>query len=378
MTSFLSHHNMAEKKASSWSEQEFFGLEITGVEETGKELGRGAYGVVQEAVWWGTKCVTKRLHNILSVEAQSKHSKDFLTECFTWSRLRHPHIVQFLGLLFEKDSPLPVLVLEKLSTSLRRHLERSSRSEFLLRDKVTVLHHVILGLAYLHSLKHIHRDLTTNNILIDILNWHAKISDFGVTRVLADERIKQTTSTIVPGAEAFMAPEAFELLSQFSCEFDVFSYGCVMVSTVSHCWPQPSAAKKKINGKLVALTELERRETYIDQFTSEEKELFAGVIERCLEEEAKDRPTSLSLVEEISHLRSSFEQVDTLEEKYEEAMAMNKKLEEELEGVHGEIEKARTELEELRESSKLLERGKEELVEAQEEFTAVSSSCHHL
>ena len=356
--------------------QEFVGLEISGVEETDKELGRGAYGVVRKATWWGTPCVTKRLHAILSSEAQSKHSSDFIRECYTWSRLRHPHVVQFLGLIFEEGAPLPVIVIELLSTSLRNHLERHSHGSFLLRDKITVLHHVILGLAYLHGQKHIHRDLTTNNVLLDTHSWHAKISDFGVTRVLADERVKQTASTIVPGAEAFMGPEAFDASSKFQFEFDVFSYGCVITSTISHAWPQPSPAKKKKDGKLMALTELERRQQYIDLFTPEEKDTFLGIIEHCLEDEVEDRPTSLSLVENMDRLRCAVTIGDTAEERYQDMRTVNASLQEELDCVKKELEHVKKELEEVVEEKELLQDSKAMLVEAQEELFTVSSFSH--
>ena len=45
--------------------KEFENLKVKDVRETGKELGRGSYGVVNEALWRGTPCVTKRLHKVL-------------------------------------------------------------------------------------------------------------------------------------------------------------------------------------------------------------------------------------------------------------------------------------------------------------------------
>ena len=183
-------------------EREFAALSLSGVTETGKELGRGAYGEVREASWLGTPCATKRVHSLLVSQAGateiSKVSRDFVRECRTWKDLRHPHIVQLLGVVFERASPLPVLVMERLSTSLRRFLEEHTKEQFPLSRKAAVLHHVALGLAYLHSQKYIHRDLSTNNILLDTDSWKAKITDFGVTRVLDTTRSRMTGS-LVPG-----------------------------------------------------------------------------------------------------------------------------------------------------------------------------------
>ena len=188
-------------------EREFAALSLSGVTETGKELGRGSYGEVRGANWLGTPCATKRVHPLLVSQAGaaevSKASRDFVRECRTWKDLRHPHIVQLLGVVFEQASPLPVLVMERLSTSLRRFLEDHTKAQFPLSRKAVVLHQVSLGLAYLHSLKYIHRDLSTNNILLDADSWKAKITDFGVTRVLDTTRSRMT-GTFVPGVRMFV------------------------------------------------------------------------------------------------------------------------------------------------------------------------------
>ena len=181
-------------------EREFGALAISGVTETGKELGRGSYGEVREASWLGMPCATKRVHPMLVSPAEGdKVSRDFVLECRTWKDLRHPHIVQLLGVMFDPSSPLPVLVMERLNTSLRRFLEDNSKEQFPLSRKAAVLHQVAFGLAYLHNQKHVHRDLSTNNILLDTESWKAaKITDFGVTRVLDSTRSRMT-GTNVPG-----------------------------------------------------------------------------------------------------------------------------------------------------------------------------------
>ena len=72
------------------------------VDPTGKEIGRGAYGRVFEVNYEGTLCAAKEVHALLLQFAQGDDLKkikdDFLRECQIWSRLRHPCIVQFLGI----------------------------------------------------------------------------------------------------------------------------------------------------------------------------------------------------------------------------------------------------------------------------------------
>jgi len=72
------------------------------VNPTGEELGRGAYGRVFEVDNEGTLCAAKEIHSLLlQYSRDNEHSKikeNFLQECHIWSTLRHPFIVQFLGM----------------------------------------------------------------------------------------------------------------------------------------------------------------------------------------------------------------------------------------------------------------------------------------
>jgi len=78
-------------------------LILHGVNPTGKEIGRGAYGRVFEVNYEGTLCAAKEVHALLLQYAHGDNLqkiKDyFLSECQIWSTLRHPCIVQFLGLI---------------------------------------------------------------------------------------------------------------------------------------------------------------------------------------------------------------------------------------------------------------------------------------
>ena len=79
-------------------------LTLYGVNPTGKEIGRGAYGRVFEVDYQGTLCAAKEVHALLLQYSQGeefrKITTDFLNECQIWSTIRHPCIVQFLGIIF--------------------------------------------------------------------------------------------------------------------------------------------------------------------------------------------------------------------------------------------------------------------------------------
>ena len=287
--------------------QDYFrGLTIYGVKETGVEIGRGAYGVVVEVTWLGLNCAAKQIHPALipDVRGPNKVVQGFLDECNTWATLRHPHIVQFLGLYFGGNSPLPLLVMERMSTSLRRLLELYPKERLSLCHKISILHQTALGLLYLHC-SHpplVHRDLTANNVLLDVRSLTAKLTDFGMVRVMDVNRLG--TLTEVPGVSSYMPPEAFRKPPVYSVKLDVFSFGVLAIHSAVHEWPDPlPGTDSGTDGTLKALTEVERRQTYISSFSDLERELLLPIIVPCLQNLPDARPDMHHLVAHLEDMR---------------------------------------------------------------------------
>ncbi len=103
------------------------------VRSTGRELGTGAYGIVEEVEVRGLVCAGKKIHEVLVQAGNPNVIQKYQEECQLMSDLRHPHIVQFMGICFLPPSTLPVLVMEKLHTSLDDLLTRYARHPPLLR-----------------------------------------------------------------------------------------------------------------------------------------------------------------------------------------------------------------------------------------------------
>ena len=126
-------------------------------------------------------------------------TRRFEEECLIHSQLRHPNIVQFLGVHFQQGVRAPILVMEFLPTNLTSHIEQYN---ILPTDvNCSILHDVALALRYLHSQTPpiIHRDLSSNNILLTP-NMTAKISDFGnAKRLLENNLVGAPKLTINPG-----------------------------------------------------------------------------------------------------------------------------------------------------------------------------------
>ena len=197
---------------------------------------------------------------------------EFVRECQLMSTVRHPNVVQFLGVAFFPGSRLPALVMERLLTSLHDLLAPdpppppgapSPLAFFSVVLKCSVLHNVACGLAYLHgrSPPIIHRDLSPRNNSEMV----AKIADLGVARIVPRMRAAATMTT-GPGALIYMPPEVFGEKSKYDASIDIFSLGVVTIFTISGtfpCDPLPHNYFDERSGLLVARTELQRRSGYM-------------------------------------------------------------------------------------------------------------------
>ena len=304
---------MAERIRPS-SASTFRGVVIENVLYTDAKLGSGSDATVFEVDWNGTRCAAKRLHEIFledqSAGGVAKLIENFEAECLTWSKLRHPGVVQFLGVHIDRRSRLPVLVMEKMDTSLRTYFENHSKEQFPLHQKTFVLRQVTQALAYLHSQNPplVHHDLSPNNVLLNVASFVTKVSDFGMSRAINISALTRKSS--IKGTLAFMAPEALHDPPRYNEKLDVFSFGNVVISTLTHEWPNPCPPTKYEGDMFVAVTELQRREHYVVKFTAQEKQLFLPFVRQCLENRPDKRPSSVILVQKLRHIESTLPRGD--------------------------------------------------------------------
>ena len=146
--------------------------------------------------------------------------------------IRHPNIVQFLGLCFLEESALPMLVMERLDTNLDELLEGAPGLPLALKRSLLV--DVGRGLLYLHTRNPpvVHRDLSARNVLLTS-SPVAKISDLGNARIvnLQPGQLAMTL-TCLPGTLVYMPPEAFEEGSRYGPRLDIFSFGHLALFTL--------------------------------------------------------------------------------------------------------------------------------------------------
>ena len=261
------------------------------------ELGRGAYGTVFTVRYGGTVCAAKKIHPILidsgNDEVKQKMKGDFIQECLCCSRIRHPNIVYFIGVYYEPaQSFLPIMVMELMHTSLTKFVD-DKKSKISFGEKISVLHDVSVGLNFLHSHQPqiIHRDLSSNNVLLT-KELVAKIGDLGVAKVIpAGSMDKLKLTRAIPGTPDFMPPEVMEVNSVYGTPVDVFSFGGIILHLFSEEWPTPGAHTKKDSDTkmMINLNEIQRRKQYLDKMIGEAAELRI-LVEGCLEDDPDKRP----------------------------------------------------------------------------------------
>ena len=277
-----------------------------------KELGRGAYGKVFTVKYLGLPCAAKEIHSLLidgvSPEEKKAIKDGFIRECYNSSLIRHPNIVQFMGVYYAKPSDsradLPIMVMELMDTSLTAFI-KDNQSKITMETKVSILHDVSLGLSYLHGRRPavIHRDLSSNNVLLSGRgNLLAKISDLGTAKMIrADSKQTRSRLTTAPGTLHFMPPEALDEEDPiYGTPVDVFSFAGVALHLFSEEWPTPTSQVKKDpkTKKLVVLTEAERRQHYLDKMRGGAG-VLKDLVERCLENDPDDRPSIKEVAEII-------------------------------------------------------------------------------
>ena len=194
--------------------------------------------LVYKAMCDNLPCAAKILHPTLfqsNDPGTMTIMKQFQQECSVLSAIRHPNVVQYLGLYQDPETRLPVLLMELMDDNLTRFLERFEEP-LPYHIQVNICHDIALALAYLHSNDIIHRDLSSNNVLLIGAGNRAKVTDFGMAKLFNINRATMTPLTMCPGTLAYMSPEALDDPPVYTKKLDSFSFGVLSIQIDSSLW----------------------------------------------------------------------------------------------------------------------------------------------
>ncbi|KAJ6952919.1 MDIS1-interacting receptor like kinase 2-like [Populus alba x Populus x berolinensis] len=175
-------------------------------------IGEGGYGIVYKAVMPTERVVAvKKLHQ--SQTDKLSDFKAFETEVCVLANIRHRNIVKLYG--FCSHAKHSFLVYEFIERgSLRKIITSDEQAiEMDWMKRLNVVKGMAGALSYLHhssSPPIIHRDITSNNVLLD-LEYEAHVSDFGIARMLMPDSSNWTSFAgtfgyTAPGAYSFTSP----------------------------------------------------------------------------------------------------------------------------------------------------------------------------
>ena len=302
---------MAEDLAK---DAQFKQLTLTNVKDLNKRIGCGAYGRVFAVEYCGTSCAAKELHPMVLPDQGEEDwiTKTFLPECYQCSVLRHPNLVQFLGVYYPTNGPprgptLPIMVMEMMNSNLTNFVDKH---ESIPADiKWSILYDIALGLQYLHCHDPpvIHRNLSPNNVLLTS-HMVAKIGDLGVPKVIKVDKRTSRSCMQAPGTIDYMPPEALESEPKYGVPLDVFSYAGIVLFVANHEWPIPTnlTYKDPKTKCLLARTEVERRHDYIDKLSNSGFQAIEPTIVSCLDNEPDDRPSIVKVCEVVKELKDVY------------------------------------------------------------------------
>lgn len=231
------------------------------------EISKGGYGRIYSGMLRETQVAIKRMRNPTRFVLQS-----FYQELNILSMIRHPHIIQLLGVcVFDQNEP--ILVFEFMPKgSLADQVHNLNDN-----DRLRICYQISCALAFLHYEKIVHGDVKPENILLD-KNFEAKLGDVGIARTLP------TYKTLIhSGTTGYMAPEPI-----LSPKLDVYSFGMLLYQVVTK---EPGVFKARRDSQVKSAT----------SFSMDMNHLIA-LADSCTQYDPDDRPEMVTVCKRLNGL----------------------------------------------------------------------------
>ncbi|KAL6848886.1 hypothetical protein ACP4OV_021469 [Aristida adscensionis] len=274
-------------------------------------IARGTFGTVHRGIYDGTDVAVKLLdwgedghrseQDIMALRAA------FSQEVTVWHKLDHPNVTKFIGAIMgARDlniqtengqigmpSNICCVVVEYLpGGALKSFLIKNRRKKLAFKVVVQIALDLARGLSYLHSKKIVHRDVKTENMLLDKTRT-VKIADFGVARLEASNPSDMTGET---GTLGYMAPEVLNG-NPYNRKCDVYSFGICLWEIYCCDMPYPDLSFSEVTSAVV-------RQNLRPEIPRCCPSSLANVMKRCWDANPDKRP-------EMAEVVSMLEAIDT-------------------------------------------------------------------
>ncbi|KAJ6736669.1 MAP KINASE KINASE KINASE SSK2-RELATED-RELATED [Salix viminalis] len=257
--------------------------------QKGKLIGRGTFGSVYVASnrETGALCAMKEVEMFPDDPKSAESIKQLEQEIKVLSQLKHPNIVQYYGSEILDDKfyiYLEYVHPGSINKYVREHC--GAITESVVRN---FSRHIVSGLAFLHSMKTIHRDIKGANLLVDA-SGVVKLADFGMAKLLTG----QAADLSLKGSPYWMAPELMQAVmhtgssSDLALAVDIWSLGCTIIEmfTGKPPWSEYEGA--------AAMFKVMRDSPSIPEVLSPEGKDF---LHCCFQRNPAERPSATMLLE---------------------------------------------------------------------------------
>ncbi|GJZ92266.1 leaf rust 10 disease-resistance locus receptor-like protein kinase-like 1.1 protein [Tanacetum coccineum] len=273
-----------------------------------RELGGGGFGTVYHGkLQDGREVAVKRLY-----EHNYNRLQQFINEVEILTKLRHPNLLVLYGCTSRISREL-LLVYEYIPNGTvydHLHGERANQSLLTWPIRMNIAIETASALVYLHSNEIIHRDVKTNNILLDH-NYCVKVADFGLSRLMPNN--VNHVSTAPQGTPGYVDPQ-YHQRYQLTDKSDVYSFGVVLVELISSMVAVDlNRSQDEISLANLALNRIQRCEVdqlidpvLVSDSKGEIMAMITSVAElafRCLQYHSEMRPTMSEVLDVLMDIQ---------------------------------------------------------------------------
>ncbi|CAN1808043.1 Serine/threonine-protein kinase STY13 [Linum perenne] len=270
------------------------------------QIARGTYGIVYKGTY-DNQTVADWGEDGMFTVSEAAIRASFRQEVAVWQKLDHPNVTKFVGASMGtsdlKIANMPsdghtgracCVVVEYLpGGTLKQYLIRNRRKKLPYKVVIQIALDLSRGLSYLHSKRIVHRDVKTENMLLDN-ERNLKIADFGVARVEAQNLSDMTGET---GTLGYMAPEVIDG-KPYNRRCDVYSFGICLWEIYCCDMPYPDLSFADVTSAVV-------RQNLRPDIPRCCPSLLGSIMKKCWDAQSEKRPEMAEVVKMLESIDTS-------------------------------------------------------------------------
>jgi len=271
-----------------------------------KLLGDGASGDVYKGLYKGAPVAIK----ILKEMTADQEIEEFKKEFEILSAIRHKNIVFFYGAAMQ---PRLCMVMEYCTRKSLHHVMKESSLVINWSKALSMCKETCMGLNALHSNKPqiLHRDLKSLNLLVT-QEWHIKLCDFGLSRMVNAENM--ATMKQMRGTFAYCDPEVYNG-GTFSGASDIYSLAIIMWEIVNRImkgkYEGPYSEFKNLTYDFQIIIQA-AKEHVRPTIPKDTPQCVVDLITQCWNKSQAGRPSLSSIISTLESIEQQYSQKVTV------------------------------------------------------------------